>query len=80
MNRRVKSVRFQTNVYYQNVGELGNTLPSPNKRLDNLTMTAHGADGLVIKFLYEGTPREVWVPGANISMAVLEPELDKKDS
>ena len=78
MIRKISYVRLQTPVHFPGAGELGNILPPAVKVLPGLSMYSHGADGVIVKFLWQGKPFEVWIPSANVALAVLEPEGNVK--
>lgn len=73
MNRKVLYARFYESVYVPQIGEVGNTLPSPTKTLDNLHMTVTPI-GLSVEGSHKGLRSEFLIPLASIKIMTLAPE------
>jgi hypothetical protein len=68
--RKVTYARLQTGAYVTGAGELGSVFPTPNKTLENLSMSVSDL-GLEIQFKYRGIEKHLLTPLANVIVAEL---------
>lgn len=69
MNRHVKYVRFQSNVFVPVVGDLGNVIPTPGKTLQ--PEVSAGSIGVTLKI----KGHEILIPWPNVQLVTLGDEI-----